>query len=266
VTSQHGGYEDREYVADYYDYAYNRRNNIDVDFYVNYAKDCGGRTLELACGTGRILIPTAAAGCDITGLDLSPFMLQKCRDKLAAQPVDVQKRVKIIQGNMTDFNTGEKYALITMPFRPFQHLTTVEEQKACLRCIYNHLKPRGKLVFDVYNPNPAKLVLTPESMTERVDFPEAPLPDGRTVYRSSRLPGFHRDLQYNDVELIYYVTHPDGKKERLVQSFPMRYYYRYELEHLLELCGLKIINLFGNFDKSAYTNDSTEMIFVAGKK
>jgi SAM-dependent methyltransferase len=266
MTSQHGGYDDREYVAEYYDAAYDKLRSTDINFYVNYAKECGGRTLEVACGTGRILIPTAAAGCEITGLDLSPYMLKKCHDKLAAQPADVQKRVKVMQGNMTDFNTGEKYSLVTMPFRPFQHLTTVEEQKACLRCIYKHLKPRGKLVFDVYNPNPAKLVPYTGSDTERIDFPEAPLPDGRMVYRSSRLPGFHRDLQYNDVELIYYVTHPDGRKERLVQSFPMRYYYRYEMEHLLELCGFKVVDMFGGFDKSAYTNDSSEMIFVAGKK
>jgi SAM-dependent methyltransferase len=266
MTSRHGGYDDRECVAEYYDAAYDRLRTADIDFYVNYAKACGGRTLELACGTGRILIPTAAAGCEITGLDLSPFMLKKCHEKLAAQPADVQKRVKLIQGNMTDFNTGEKYSLVTMPFRPFQHLVAVEEQKACLRCVHNHLKPRGKLVFDVFKPNPARLAPYPGSETERIDFPEASLPDGRTVYRASRLPGFHLDLQINDVELIYYVTHADGKKERLVQAFPMRYYFRYELEHLLEICGFKIVDLFGNFDESAFTNDSTEMIFVVEKK
>jgi SAM-dependent methyltransferase len=266
MTSRHGGYEDREYVADYYDYAYNRRNNIDVDFYVKYAENCGGRTLELACGTGRILIPTAATGCEITGLDLSPFMLEQCRNKLAVQPEDVQKRVNLIQGNMTDFNTGEKYSLVTMPFRPFQHLVAVEEQKACLRCVHKHLKPRGLLVFDVYKPNPARLAPYPGSETERIDFPEESLPDGRKVYRASRIPGFHPDLQINDVELIYYVTHAYGKKERLVQAFPMRYYFRYELEHLLEICGFKIVDLFGNFDKSAFASDSPEMIFVVEKK
>jgi SAM-dependent methyltransferase len=266
MTSQHGGYDNREYVAEYYDVAYNRRNNIDVGFYVNYARDCGGRTLELACGTGRILIPTAIAGCEITGLDLSALMLQQCREKLAKQPQDVQKRVKLIQGDMTDFNTGEKYSLVTIPFRPFQHLVTVAEEKASLGYIHKHLKPNGKLVFDVYNPNPLRLVPNPEYTTEREDFPEAAMPDGRKVRRTSRMAGYHGDLQYNDVELIYYVTHPNGKKERLVQAFPMRYYFRFELEHLLELCGFKVVDMFGGFDKSAFTNDSSEMIFVAGKK
>lgn len=105
----------------------------------------------------------------------------------------------------------------------------------------------------------------PEFTKEFQEFPETTLPDGRKFRRTSRMVEYHRELQYNDVELIYYVTYPDGKTERLVQSFPMRYYYRYELEHLLKLCGFKVVDLFGDFDKSKYSGDSPEMIFVAQK-
>jgi SAM-dependent methyltransferase len=266
MTSQHGGYELLEFIAEYYDTSYNRRINIDVEFFVDYAQASGGRTLELACGTGRVLIPTAIAGCEITGLDLSSFMLQKCREKLAGQPEAIQKRVKLVQGDMTKFSTGEKYALITLPFRPFQHLIAVAEQKACLGCIHKHLEPRGKLVFDVFNPNPLRLVPNPTYTKEVEDLPETALPDGRKIRRASRMAAFHREQQYNDVELIYYVNYPNGRNERLVQSFPMRYFFRYEMEHLLELCGFKVVELFGNFDKSPFDTDSTEMIFVAQKR
>ncbi|MFA5309102.1 MAG: class I SAM-dependent methyltransferase [Dehalococcoidales bacterium] len=265
MDGEHGGYELYSFIAEYYDTTYNRRNDIDVAFYVDYAKKANGRTLELACGTGRILIPTAKAGCAITGLDLSTYMLQKCREKLAQQPPDVQQRVKLTQGDMTNFFTGEKYALITMPFRPFQHLINTAQQKACLRCIYQHLETGGRLVYDVYNPNPARLVPNPQYMKETVDLPETTLPDGRKVSRANRLADFHREQQYNDVEIIYYVSHPDGKKERLVEAFPMRYFFRYEMEHLLELCGFKVIDFFGDFKKSAFAGDSPEMIFVAEK-
>lgn len=186
MTDKYGGYH--EFVAEYYDAIYNRRNSKDVAFFIDYSRRAGGRTLELGCGTGRVLIPTAAAGCDITGLDFSPYMLQKCREKLAEQPEYVRRRVKLIRGDMTDFRTGEKYALATIPFRPFQHLMTVAEQKACLACISRYLKPRAKLIFDVYNPNPARLVPDPEYMVEREDLPETPLPDGRKVRRTSRTP------------------------------------------------------------------------------
>ena len=264
MTGQYGGYY--EFVAEYYDVTYNRRNDKDVGFYVSCSEKSGGHTLELGCGTGRVLIPSAEAGCAITGLDFSPYMLQKCREKLAEQPADVQRRVKLIRGDMTDFNTREKYALVTIPFRPFQHLMTVREQKACLACVQRHLKPQGKLVFDVFNPNPARLVPNPEYTVEKEDLPETPLPDGRKVRRTSRAVGFHREQQYNDYELVLYVTHPDGRTERLVDAFSMRYFFRYELEHLLELSGFKVVDLFGDFDKSAFGGDSPEMIFVAEKK
>jgi hypothetical protein len=45
----------------------------------------------------------------------------------------------------------------------------------------------------------------------------------------------------------------------------MRYFYRYEIEHLLSLCGFKVVELFGNFDKSDFCDDSSEMIFLAEK-
>jgi hypothetical protein len=105
----------------------------------------------------------------------------------------------------------------------------------------------------------------PKYAAEKEDMPETQLPDGRQLRRASRMAAFHREQQYNDIELIYYVTHPDGKTERLVQSFPMRYYYRYEMEHLLELCRFKVVDLFGDFDRSAYASDSPEMIFIAEK-
>jgi len=65
--------------------------------------------------------------------------------------------------------------------------------------------------------------------------------------------------------MIYYVKYPDGREERLVHSFPMRYFFRYEMDHLLSLCGFKIVEFFGHFDKSNFIDNSTEMIFVAEK-
>jgi hypothetical protein len=165
---------------------------------------------------------------------------------------------------MTDFTAGGSYALVTIPFRPFQHLITVEEQKACLHCIYRHLMLGGILVFDVFHPR-LQALYDPKYLEEIEDSPEVRLPDGRRLRRTGRQSGFHRDQQYNDIELIYYLTYPDGRTERLVQSFPMRYFFRYEVEHLLELCGFRVVDFFGDFDKSQFTSDSPEMIFVAEK-
>ncbi|UCH42587.1 MAG: class I SAM-dependent methyltransferase, partial [Dehalococcoidales bacterium] len=106
MTDKYGGYEEFEFTAEYYDFAYDHARVKDIDFFVDYSRKSNGRTLELGCGTGRVLIPTATAGCDITGLDLSTHMLRKCREKLDMQPVEVQERVKLVRGNMTGFDTG----------------------------------------------------------------------------------------------------------------------------------------------------------------
>ncbi len=263
MSSRFGGYEEKKF-AELYDLAYENRRK-DVDFFIDYSRRAGGRTLELGCGTGRILIPTAIAGCEITGLDLSPYMLKICQEKLNKQPGEVRERVKLIQGDMTSFNTGETYSLVTVPFRPFQHLISVEEQKACLKCVHQHLTPHGLLILDIFHPYPPRLVYSEKYTAEVEDLPETQLPDGRKLRRTNRTIAFHRDQQFNEVELIYYINHPDGKTERLVQSFPFRYFYRYEVEHLLELCGFRVVEIFGNFDKSEFSNNSPEMIFIAGK-
>jgi SAM-dependent methyltransferase len=264
LTSRYGGYDDQEFVAEFYDPVYAAHNRKDIEFFIQYSKKVKGRTLELGCGTGRVLIPTALAGCEITGLDLSQYMLSKCQEKLAKQPEEVQERVRLIREDMTDFSTGEVYSLVTIPFRPFQHLISVEEQKACLDCVSKHLVPRGLLILDIFHVFPPA-TYDPKYRAEQPDC-DFKLADGRSVRRSMRIADFHPSQQYNDIEMIYYVSYPDGRSQRLVQAFPMRYFFRYEVEHLLNLCGFKIAELFGDYDSSKFSDDSPEMIFVAEKK
>ena len=129
MVSRYGGYEEQDFIAGFYDSIYEHRVTWDIEFYIEYSKKAGGRTLELGCGTGRILIPVALSGYEITGLDHSPYMLKRCQEKLDKQPKEVQERVRLIQGDMTNFDTGETYSLVTVPLRTFQHLISVEEQK-----------------------------------------------------------------------------------------------------------------------------------------
>jgi SAM-dependent methyltransferase len=265
IAGRYGGYEQQEFIAELYDAANERRNKRDVDFFIDYARQTKGKTLELGCGTGRVLIPTALAGCEITGIDLSAYMLRKCRVTLSEEVEEVQKRVRLMQGNMVDFQTGEAYSLVTMPFRPFQHLISVEEQKACLERVNQQLLPGGRLVLDLNHCFPPAMY-DPKYWAEQEIQRDLTLSGGRSLRFTTRIADFHRDQQYNDVELIYYVTYPDGKVERLVQAYPFRYFFRYEVEHLLELCGFKVSDLFGDYDRSNFSNDSPEMIFVAEKQ
>jgi SAM-dependent methyltransferase len=264
MTSKYG-YETQSFIADLYDAANEHRSRIDLAFYLDYALKAGGRVLELGCGTGRLLIPAAVAGCCITGLDLSPFMLSKCREKLLAQPLEVQQRASLLEGNMVSFQTRERYTLITLPFRVFHHLIAVDEQKSCLSGVRQHLATGGIIILDLFNCFPP-LMFDPAYLNEQEDQRDLKLPGGRSLRTAGRIAAFHRARQYNDTELVYYVSDAAGNTARLVQSFPFRYYFRYEVEHLLELCGFRVIDLFGNFDRPAFGDSSPQMIFIAGKK
>lgn len=164
---------------------------------------------------------------------------------------------------MRDFDLGREFSLITTPFRPFQHLTTVEDQIACLTTLRRHLRPGGRLVLDLFNPS-IHYLADPARLDEFGDELEFTMPDGRRVCRRERIAGRDYFGQVQDVELIYYVTHPDGRQERLVHAFPMRYLFRFEAEHLLVRCGFEVEALYADYDKSPYGSKYPgELIFVA---
>jgi SAM-dependent methyltransferase len=263
--AQSGSYDDYMAIAELYDYVVPYRERADVDFFVQAAREAGGPVLEVGCGTGRVLIPTARAGIEITGLDLSPHMLAVCRERLQAESPEVQSRVRLVEGDMRQFELAQNFSLITLPFRPFQHLTTVDEQLACLGCIHRQLGEGGKLILDIFNPKVESLVDT-NFGKEMADEPEFSMPDGRKVIRRHSTMARDAANQINYVELIYYVTYPDGRQERLVQAFPMRYLFRFEAEHLLARAGFRVEQLYADYDKSPYGSKYPgELIFVAGK-
>jgi SAM-dependent methyltransferase len=263
--TQPGNNDEYESVADLYDYVAPYRERQDVAFFVEAARESGGPVLEVGCGTGRVLIPTARAGIEITGLDLSPHMLAVCRERLKAEPEEVRARVRLVEGDMRQFDLGQTFRLVTLPFRPFQHLTTVEDQLACLGCLRRALAEDGRLILDIFNPMLEALVRTNfgEEISEE---PEFSMPDGRKVIRRHKIVSRDEPNQVNYVELIYYVTHPDGRQERLVQAFPMRYLFRFEAEHLLARAGFKVENLYADYDKSPFgSKHPGELIFIAEK-
>lgn len=257
------GYE-LPFVSEYYDFLPLTQGRQDLDFYLYYAQAAGDPILELGSGTGRILLPLAEAGHWIRGLDFSEQMLARCRRKLEAEPPEVRERVRLIQDNMVNFDLQEAFRLITIPFRPFQHLLKVEDQIACLRAAHKHLQPGGKIILDLFQTDPRRMH-DPAWLNEAEAHPEVTLANGRKVRLAERVVAFHRAEQMNDVELIYYVTHPDGRKERLVHAFTIRYFFRYEVEHLLQRCGFSVLDVFGNYDRSPLLDDSEDMLFVAEK-
>jgi SAM-dependent methyltransferase len=254
-------------IADLYDLVPAYQAREDVDFFVEAARESHGPVLEIGCGTGRVLIPTARAGIDITGIDLSWSMLSICQRHLAEERAEVQGRVRLVLADMRNFTLVESFRLVTIPFRPFQHLTTVDDQRACLQTIHRHLADNGRLILDIFNPHLGRI--SDESLVgkEFVEGPEFTAPDGRRVTRSYQFAARDVFNQINDVELAYNITHPDGRTEKLVHAFPMRYLFRFEAEHLLTSCGFRVENVYADYDRSPYGSKYPgELIFVASKR
>jgi hypothetical protein len=121
------------------------------------------------------------------------------------------------------------------------------------------------LILDLINPSLE--ALTSDNVGQEVgEEPEFTMPNGRRVIRRHKIVSRDRAQQVRQVELIYYVTHPDGREERLVHAFPMRYLFRFEAEHLLVRCGFEVKAVYADFDNSLYGSKYPgELILVAKK-
>lgn len=250
------------FIADYYDTSpILVKRTEDVAFYLNAAKKYADPVLELGCGTGRITMAIAEAGFRIVGLDISEKMLERAGEKRAALRREARERVHLVQGDMTQFDLAEKFRLIVIPFRPFQHLLETEQQIGCLNCAKKHLAANGRLILDFFQTDAERM--HDAKFLNESPLVEYDLPGGRHVEMSERVAAFHRGEQRNDVEMIFRVRHADGAEEQLVMAWTLRYFFRYEVEHLLARCGFGIEAVYGNFDCSPLGDGSPEMIFVA---
>jgi len=258
-------YDEYAGIAELYDHVALYRDRPDIAFYVDAARSANGAVLEIGCGTGRVLIPSARAGMEIVGVDLSRAMLAVCRRRLQQESADVRARVHLVQADMRDVALARQFALATIPFRPFQHLLTVRDQLACLDGIRRHLVDGGRLAFDVFNPSIDALASRPEGQ-EVGDEPEFTTPDGRRVLRRHRIIAQDRFYQANQIELIYYVTHADGQEERIVHAFTMRYLFRFEIEHLLARAGFELEHVYADYAKNPYGSTYPGDLIVVARK
>ena len=249
-------------IADFYDASPVVAGRMqDVHFYVSAAREFGAPVLELGCGTGRILVPLARAGFRVTGVDISEKMLQRAEQKRAALSGRDRELIRLVCGDMTSFDLGGQFPLIIIPFRAFQHLITVDEQLRCLACTRRHLSKGGRLIIDFFQTD-APRMHDPDFLREHT-IADYGMDGGRQVHLTERVVAFRRAEQCNDVEMAFDVTDAAGRHSRSVFAFTIRYFFRYEVQHLLARSGFRVVSEFGDFDRSELRDDSPEMIFVA---
>jgi len=233
----------------------------DVPLYVELARQEGGRVLEVACGSGRVLVPLVRAGFDVVGLDVSPHMLALARQKLDSQP-NLAGQARLIEGDMRTFEVADRqFDLATLAVKSFAYLTEAEDQLRCLRRVAAHLRPGGLLAIDFLHPRPDWLGAAAGSM--RDDLVQH-VPERRvTVSRVESVVSTDLARQVRTIRSAYEVIDQDGSliAKRFVE-WPYRWTYRFEAEHLLERAGFKLEAVYGDYQRQPFKADSASMVFL----
>lgn len=247
-------FEDAElYEVLFADFGYDR------DFYVQLARESPGPVLEVACGTGRILLPCLQAGVDIDGLDLYPPMLEVLKRKAAALGCSPS----VYKGDMRDFTLPRRYSLIFIAFNGFVHVLTTEDQLKTLRVCREHLQPGGVLVFNTFFPG-LEVIAGPEGtpvLEGEVKHPVTGCPvriyDTRTLNRVEQIQHSLVEVQELDAEGHVTAVH------KSVTS--MRWTFKFEMELLLAASGFQRRQICGDFDRRPLTAEKDLMVVFAWK-
>lgn len=245
----------RFFDDDYREYA------VDIPAVLELAEQCGGPVLELGCGTGRILTPLAQAGHTVTGVDLSPAQLARARAKLAA--AQATSRVTLVEGDMRGLDLPRRdFALAVCMTNTFLHLITPGDQLACLERVHAHLRPGGRLLLDVINPDVPRL-LAVNGLQELVTQWEDAATGAQVFKWSVQLADLA--AQILEVLFIYEEVLPDSQVRRTPCPFTLRFLWRNELELMLRLAGFVVEAVWGDFDGGPYHNNSEYLIVLAHK-
>jgi ubiquinone/menaquinone biosynthesis C-methylase UbiE len=244
-----------EFIARFYDLVYDKiRTGADHHWYLKKINEARGPVLEVGVGTGRFFTEALNQGADIYGIDISPSMIEKLKEKINKNQCH---RVQV--QDVTKLEINRKFELIIAPFRVFSHLIEIDEQLKALDRIYKHLKPGGIFIFDLYVPDPKMIS---EGITELTDFEGAYAP-GEKV---RRIINMKADIvnQISKVNMKFIWTEK-GKEYSADWDFKMRFYFRYEIEHLIARSELKLEKIYGNFNDNELSPDSKEFIVVCRK-
>jgi SAM-dependent methyltransferase len=245
--------------ADLYDVTTAGVSEHDVPFYTALAADAGGPVLELGCGTGRVLVPCAAAAGRAVGVDVSPSML--ARAAKAATAAGLGDRVELHRGDMRMIRLQQRFPLVTIPFRSLFHLRRDDDWLAALATVRAHLAPGGRFAADVYVPDPELMAARQDhhGLAGEVRHPDT----GQRVVLWEHT-SFDPVAQVAHRRRVTEVLDESGltleRRHRLLDV-----YFRHpnEVLRLLEAAGFTVDQVFGGFDGRPLDGAAEELVWVA---
>ncbi len=241
------GTSDFIHSAKFYDQI--NRFDDDLPFYRDACRASRGPVLELCCGTGRLTVPLARAGIEITGLDRSESMLARAQEKAACAGVEIE----FVCGDVVELDLGRTFGLIFIPFNSLQCVYTLADVKRLFAAVKSHLIPGGHFIFDVFNPDVRFLVDRSEGYHEISRYRDA---DGEEVVVSE-------NCHYAAAGQVNRATwHISRGEETRDERLDMRCFYPLEMDALVELGGFVCRDKFGSFERAPFGSESRKMIYV----
>jgi SAM-dependent methyltransferase len=250
----------RAVAAKYYDN--NPQVPDDVAFYQGLVPSPAASILELGCGTGRIAMTLIPLCAYYQGIDISPAMLNLCRQKLAQAGIPSTK-ARADEGDITDFDLGRRFDMIIAPFRVLQNLETDAQVDGLFRCIHRHLAPGGTCILNVFMPNRDPQGLRQAWVSPEEHFYwETPLAGGKLVC-------YDRRARMDPDRLILYPEHIyrryEGEvlQEETVLQLVLRCYYPDTFDRLIREHGFTILHRWGGYAGEAY-GEGPELVIQFG--
>jgi SAM-dependent methyltransferase len=240
-----------DHLADLYDLEY--AHDYDLPFWLSLAEREAGPVIEWGAGTGRIAVPLAAAGHDVTAVEFSAGMVERGREKSHA--------VNWVVGDMRDVHLGRRYGLAVCAFNSFLCLRSIDDALAFLRNAHEHLVPGGLLGLEISAFSPEELAGDPEL---RHDFTRE-LSDGRLDRFS--VSTYDAATQLMHMRLFYERYDGSGSFEnRRVHDLTIRIANRDELLLMLRLAGFEAEEVYGDFEGEPFSSSSDNLLALARKQ
>ncbi len=224
----------------------------DMPLYRCLAQKYGQRLLELGCGTGRITIPLAREGFYVDGVDRDPMMLNWAREQLKNETPQVQSRIHLLEMDITSMATGRQYDLVLFPYHSVGHLSPGQGISALAYAVADHMLPDGAFVLSVLQPDSDLCSEKPSDLRHLEEFhvPGLGMVD---CYETTRYDATLRQLHFD----WYYDL---GDEEMLHIKNCLNLHSGQELEQAFRAAGLRLVETWGDFDGSAWSKDSGELI------
>jgi ubiquinone/menaquinone biosynthesis C-methylase UbiE len=214
----------------------------------------GPTTLELACGTGIVTLPLAAAGQRTMGVDLSLPMLEHARVKAAA--LGLETVTSWLHADARRVQLSGRFASVVLTGNAFQAFLTDADQRALLANVHRHLEPGGLFVFETRNPSGHPLC----DIAEWQPWFEYRSAEGHSVSvgGTQRWDAATRVLHWTTERR--WAAAGTGEPRRRTAHIACRFTPPDELAALLAAAGFSIERQFGDWDGSALTAASREIV------